>query len=1051
MVVFSIVAGCACAVILYQRFTNPLAVRQQVLAKLMTQFPGAVSTVDSARLRIFGGISVNGLRMARNDDPDKSELLHVPSAVFYQDKEKILEGTLALLKVELHRPHMRAHRDKDGNWNLKDIGGTFNPNLSIPTVVIYQGTLVLEDRNEKGTGKTLELTDVNLQIINDPLPTVTIEGSAQSAVAGKLRIGGQWDRNTHELTLTLNAQHILLSDIVVGSLEKLCPAGTLEGLKLDGKGDLQADIAYHPGVYQPLTYDVALHLTQTKLSHPKLPLPLENLDATLTCNNKCGVGELRIKKLQAKSGQTEIEAHGSGLLASLDKNGEWHLTARHLETRENLFINLPEKVRNLYGLFSPTGQVTFRADIARRDGSWSPLASGDPSGFQLTPENMGFTFAKFPYPLDRVTGNLDMNLITELVQLNVTGYTGPRPVFIKGTWQGRGLPKADCKIEITAADIPLDQKIVDALLVPEFNKLARSFHASGKGDIKAYIRHEPGAEDFHNEYHVWFHEAAIRWDTCPYPLENVSGYLDINPNKHWEFRGGRGTHRGCEVLVQGGSLNKQAKNAGPNPGVVIEILGHNVPVDEELHQSLEPIKQLANSWDTFRPRGQLNFHAKIEHRTSAPEDEDVQLEVQGATIQPVFFSYALDNIAGKFHFHENKLEIRNASAQHQGTRIALEYGKVDLHRGGGHFTDLTELTADALVIDDDLMGALPKELRNGAATLKLQGPVQLKTRLVVSVRAEPGSVPDIFWDGTALLKNAKFATGLGWDQVSGSLGAVGRCVGHRLIGLKGNILLEEATLLNQPFHDLQASFLIKENSPDVMVLDLKAPIYGGDISGEARIEFNSTPRYEINLTGSQLDLSQFGMHNQGSSSQLKGVAMARVHLTGTNHETLEGNGSVDVPNGRLYNLPLILDILKFLGLRSDRTSFEELHASFSIHGPRVSMHKLEILGNTFSLTGQGEFNLDGTNVALDFYPAWARLDQLLPPALRPLPPAVGKNLITIEMRGKITADEKDRKFTMKPIPGIIDPLMHWRNRLNGSASMDNREEPRLLPALGMSK
>jgi hypothetical protein len=157
-----------------------------------------------------------------------------------------------------------------------------------------------------------------------------------------------------------------------------------------------------------------------------------------------------------------------------------------------------------------------------------------------------------------------------------------------------------------------------------------------------------------------------------------------------------------------------------------------------------------------------------------------------------------------------------------------------------------------------------------------------------------------------------------------------------------------------------------------------------------------------------------------------------------------------VPSGRLYNLPLLLDILKFLRW-SDRTAFDELHALFSIHGRRVSMRKLEILGSAISLTGQGEFNLDGSDVALDFYPGWARLDQILPAAVRPLPPAVSKNLITIQMRGAVTSNEKDRKFTLKPVPALIDPLIHVRNRLTGTAAADGRDEPRMLPALGSDR
>jgi hypothetical protein len=73
-------------------------------------------------------------------------------------------------------------------------------------------------------------------------------------------------------------------------------------------------------------------------------------------------------------------------------------------------------------------------------------------------------------------------------------------------------------------------------------------------------------------------------------------------------------------------------------------------------------------------------------------------------------------------------------------------------------------------------------------------------------------------------------------------------------------------------------------------------------------------RYEINLTGSQIDLGRFGKHNLGPKSELQGAAMARLHLTGHGDraDALEGHGSIDVPHGRIYNLPLLLDILKFL-------------------------------------------------------------------------------------------------------------------------------------------
>ena len=194
LLVFAIVGGCAGGVLLYQRFTNPAAVREQVLATLRTQFAGATVTVDSARLRIMGGISVQEFRLARKDDPDKSEILHVPSAVLYHDKEKILDGEVAFRKVVLERPHFRMQRNRDGSWNWQGVSGQLQSNLPLPVIVIRQGTLILEDRMGSETAKIVELTDVDLRLVNDPLDQVTIEGSANSEVAGKLRVQGQWQR-----------------------------------------------------------------------------------------------------------------------------------------------------------------------------------------------------------------------------------------------------------------------------------------------------------------------------------------------------------------------------------------------------------------------------------------------------------------------------------------------------------------------------------------------------------------------------------------------------------------------------------------------------------------------------------------------------------------------------------------------------------------------------------------------------------------------------------------------------------------------------------------
>ena len=130
--VFSIIGACVGVALIYQRWTDPAIVREMVIAKLQDMYPGAVITVDSARLRILGGIQVNELRMSRRDDPDRTEFFHVPSAIIYHDKEKISQGQLTLRKIELNRPRLRAVRARDGKWNLQDIIGERPPNRRCP-------------------------------------------------------------------------------------------------------------------------------------------------------------------------------------------------------------------------------------------------------------------------------------------------------------------------------------------------------------------------------------------------------------------------------------------------------------------------------------------------------------------------------------------------------------------------------------------------------------------------------------------------------------------------------------------------------------------------------------------------------------------------------------------------------------------------------------------------------------------------------------------------------------------------------------------------------
>src|SRR5262249_11783624 len=151
-------------------------------------------------------------------------------------------------------------------------------------------------------------------------------------------------------------------------------------------------------------------------------------------------------------------------------------------------------------------------------------------------------------------------------------------------------------------------------------------------------------------------------------------------------------------------------------------------------------------------------------------------------------------------------------------------------------------------------------------------------------------------------------------------------------------------------------------------------------------------------------------------ADVSGAAEAALSLYGEGGDvsSLRGGGNLEVRNGKLYKLPLLLDLLKWLGLqRPDRTAFEDVRVRFGIDGDRVIVQDLDLVGNAISLRGQGTVGLYGDNLNLDLNTDWARLGQLLPPGISAWPRSLSDMLLKIRVRGSV----RDIRFEQELVPG----------------------------------
>jgi hypothetical protein len=1035
--VFTALGGLALGALLFQYWTNPVAVRQAVLDKLAGQFLGATVSLESARLRLLGGIAVQEIRMTRRDDLDKADFLYVPSGVIYHDKEQLFDGRLAIRKVELHRPRLRIVRERDGSWNLDQILGPIDPTTPGPTLVVQQGNVLLEDRAASPGLPVLEIRDLNLTLTNDPLEIITIEGTGQTDVAGPIRIRARFRRDTKDFIARVELTMIPVGPALVQRLVGYAPELVPHLRQFKATATLQIDFAYHPASAQAFAYDLTCSLTGGELSHARLPAPLEQLEASLRCIN----GQVPHAHLKGLCRTTTIDLTLKDAVVPerppddpLELVRELDLRLEHLPVSRDLFDRLPESMQDLWDDYHPVGMVSVEHRYYRESpGAWRRHCV-------IRGEDVAGWFKEFAYPVEHVKGTIEWDAASNKgsrIRLDLSGEAQGRPFTVTGLVEGEKGTSA-VAVDVRGNNLPLDDKLW-AALQPKHRALALQFHPTGLADFEVTVRRQQGCTKCANRFLVKVHDATLRYDLFPYPLEDVTGTLDIQPN-HWECRDFHGRHKGGEFLVDGRSFPLSGEGDERKDKVQMTIQGRNILLDEEFTEALAPPSApnrapLQKAWRTLAIAGRMGFVAKIDDLPNQPQDVDVTVKVQGCTIRPKFFPYPMDQVSGLVRYARDRVYLWDVSARHGGGQLTLKGGEIILTPGGGFQARLAlnqdgtmrpALRGTNLTPDAALLTALPEGLRKGIEPLEMRQPFDVTAALIVTVPAEPNEAPEVWWNGSVDLREATLRAGVELTGVTGQVWTCGQHNGRNLQGVVGTVLFDRATVLDQPLRQVVLHGEVRPDSPDVVrIRDLSAKLFGGDVSGEALIDFGPKLRYDLTLHALQIQLQQFGRHNQlGPEAELKGPASASLHLTGEGTELngLKGNGRIDVKGAKMYRLPLLLDLLKAFSLRlPDRTMFEEVHAAFGIEGQQVRMQKLELLGNAVSLRGEGTLNLDGTEVNLDFHADPGRVNQMLPGGINVIPKTISNQLLKVKVRGRLGGGGKLR-YESELVPGVLDPL-----------------------------
>jgi hypothetical protein len=211
---------------------------------------------------------------------------------------------------------------------------------------------------------------------------------------------------------------------------------------------------------------------------------------------------------------------------------------------------------------------------------------------------------------------------------------------------------------------------------------------------------------------------------------------------------------------------------------------------------------------------------------------------------------------------------------------------------------------------------------------------------------------------------------------------------------------------------------------------LLADAYGGTLATNIEFVHDANPNYKVDAHLGGVNLGRFASERLGGPNEMNGMlsGVLAVSGTGTSLQTLRGGGELHVAEGNIYQLPLLVAMLKVLRNRTpDSTAFNRCDMQFSIQGEHVHFQQLNLLGDAVSLYGKGETDMN-RKLDLAFYTLIGPSD--------PLWKLIAGHVSQQGLQLKVVGTLDEPKIEKKAFPAVNDMIRQIQSGIHdGAATM----------------
>lgn len=1010
---------------LYHRLDEELRLHIEHL--LAQKYPRLVVNVRAAQWVDGEGIEIRGLSILQPaSSGPQAELLRIDEMLVYcgSDWGALARGAIDIHHVRVRNPTIRMTRRPDGSFTAAEL-------LPIPQFGDEPPTGVIENA---------------VVIVSDPQKAVP---SSYSLRAERLawqpldaQAVGPGGRTLFRVTGTMAADHLRHAEMDL-VLDPDGDAWTLDG-RVEGldiapelgrslpdnvarhfeswsavRAQIQGQfrIAYAAQATTRWDFSAAGTIARGRIDDNRLPYPVTDLRANFRADREGVV----LEGLTARHGQSilrlELNRGGYSDTSPLSLRFE----ARRLLVDAKVIDVLPPAWRDVWYDYLPAGEVDVDLALDFDGRSWRPEVT-------VTCHDVGFTYYRFPYRLEHGRGTIALK--EQALKIDVIAFSHSEEVRIDGRLHF-DQQQTYGHVEIRGAGLQIDEKLL-AALEDQPREIVRSLHPTGRFNLMARFWRPPGGDPQIRRYLLLdFYNCTVRSDRFAYPLHHGRGAVEVRDG-HWEFRDMAGVNDTGRVCCAG-----YLRPSDEGPELYLEFNATQVPLEEELREALPPAGRRV--WSALKPRGAVNLQAGFMLR---PERKVERLWVRaepvdnGLTIEPAALPYRVENIHGVLLFDDGLVRMESLSGRH-GRTTASGRGEFRLDRQGGWQLRLERLFVDRLQADRELTDALPERFRRLLASLRPGGTFNVRGTAAIDA-AGPDAAPTADWDLEIDFSQNRLNCGVELTNINGGLNLVGRFDGQQFSS-RGHLRLDSLTYKDCQITEVMGPLWIDEQRVLLGTAadrhlqvrpqrHLTAKLYGGTLLGDGWVVLAPQPRYALRGELVGASLARLAQEAIPGPQKLEGEIYAAVDLQGAGPSLndLSGQGTVQLRNADIYELPVMVALLKILSIRPpDTTAFTRSDMKFRVEGPHIYIDQIDFNGDAVSLFGKGELGLDG-QVRLVFHPILGN-DQLKIPVVRELLGGAGQQIMLIHVDGTLSQPITRRQA----LPGVNQALQQLQAEFQG--------------------